>query len=239
MNSGFELPTYSFFQTWPILCGVMIVRYFGMAFLFSIICRGKNPIVVQRPSLRHVQRDIVWSILSSVIFALNGALLILLWKSGHAKIETDELRYFHIINFLLFFVLHDAYFYLIHRLLHRYNYLFKFHRIHHMSRIPTVWTSFSFHPVEAFAQAVILLILVTIFPIHWILFFLFLLVMSLTGFLNHLGYELYPEILEKKFGFINASHHQYHHKDMNSNFGLYFTWWDRWLKTEALDRHGK
>lgn len=29
-----------------------------------------------------------------------------------------------------------------------------------------------------------------------------------------------------------TTHHDLHHSEGNHNFGLYFTWWDRWMGTE-------
>jgi uncharacterized protein (DUF2147 family) len=35
------------------------------------------------------------------------------------------------------------------------------------------------------------------------------------------------------FGWFNTTmHHDLHHQDGRSNYGLYFTWWDRWMGTE-------
>jgi sterol desaturase/sphingolipid hydroxylase (fatty acid hydroxylase superfamily) len=29
-----------------------------------------------------------------------------------------------------------------------------------------------------------------------------------------------------------TTHHDMHHQQFNGNYGLYFTWWDRWMGTE-------
>jgi sterol desaturase/sphingolipid hydroxylase (fatty acid hydroxylase superfamily) len=34
-----------------------------------------------------------------------------------------------------------------------------------------------------------------------------------------------------------TNHHDLHHGQAESNFGLYFTWWDRWMGTENPDYH--
>ena len=232
-----QLPVYSPWITFLILSGIMIIRYVVLAGSFRLLIKNKIPISNTIPSRKHIRSDVIWSLVSSFIFALNGTLLVELWSAGWTKIELGEFRPIHFISFALYFIIHDSYFYFTHVWLHKY--LFKFHKIHHYSRTPTAWTSFSFHPVEAVIQALILPVLVIMLPIHWSLFFLFLMMMSLFGVLNHLGYELYPKFLERKFNLISASHHQKHHEDVHSNFGLYFTCWDKWLRTEAEERHGK
>lgn len=165
----FQLPLYSSWITFLILLGIMISRYFILAGGFRFFVTNRIPISPKVPSSSHIKSDVVWSLVSSVIFALNGTLLIEMWKAGQTKIELGELHPVHFVSLALYFIIHDAYFYFTHVWLHKY--LFKFHKIHHMSRTPTAWTSFSFHPVEAAIQAVILPILVLILPIHWTLFF--------------------------------------------------------------------
>ena len=53
--------------------------------------------------------------------------------------------------------------------------------------------------------------------------------------IGHLGIEVFPK------GFAGnkwldwhttTTHHDLHHKYADNNYGLYFTWWDRWLGTE-------
>jgi sterol desaturase/sphingolipid hydroxylase (fatty acid hydroxylase superfamily) len=59
--------------------------------------------------------------------------------------------------------------------------------------------------------------------------------MTLSATVNHAGVEIYPS---GKFGkwfkkwVIGATHHDAHHKKFNFNYGLYFTFWDRLMKTE-------
>src|SRR5215203_5438728 len=53
---------------------------------------------------------------------------------------------------------------------------------------------------------------------------------------NHLDIEIYPKKFHKHFAgkwLIGATHHSLHHKQFKYNFGLYFTFWDKWKKTES------
>jgi Delta7-sterol 5-desaturase len=34
-------------------------------------------------------------------------------------------------------------------------------------------------------------------------------------------------------GLIGATHHSLHHKQFKYNYGLYFTFWDKWKRTES------
>jgi Delta7-sterol 5-desaturase len=83
---------------------------------------------------------------------------------------------------------------------------------------------------------------VILIPIHLhALIFLFT-CMTLSSVINHLGIEIYPAWFAKyPVGrlLIGATHHALHHKQFKYNFGLYFTFWDRWGKTESPIYHQK
>ena len=52
---------------------------------------------------------------------------------------------------------------------------------------------------------------------------------------GHLGYEVAPKWFRHSFLFecINTSvHHNLHHSQFKGNYGLYFRFWDRMMKTE-------
>ncbi|HZD26068.1 MAG TPA: sterol desaturase family protein, partial [Alphaproteobacteria bacterium] len=55
---------------------------------------------------------------------------------------------------------------------------------------------------------------------------------------GHCGFEVFPRgmVRSRWFGWITGvTHHDLHHQDARWNFGLYFTWWDRWMGTEHPD----
>jgi Delta7-sterol 5-desaturase len=236
-----ELPQYSPLITFLILSGVMILRYFflaGSLYLYGLI-RKLKPIAAGNVSPLQIKRDIIWSVLSTFIFAAAGTLIIELWKTGKTLIyftlSEYGMIYFIFSLFILLFI-HESYFYWTHRILHGKYFFQTIHRVHHESRIPSAWTSFSFHPAEALIQAMILPILLIFIPVHWTVLLLFLTIMSVLGVLNHLGYELYPHFWEHKWQMISASHHQLHHQKVSVNFGLYFTFWDKLMGTEGEKR---
>jgi len=69
-----------------------------------------------------------------------------------------------------------------------------------------------------------------------------LLIMTISATINHAGVEIYPSgKYGKWFGhwIIGATHHDQHHRKFNYNFGLYFTFWDKWMGTESPESIGK
>lgn len=234
----------SFGITFACLFLIVVSRYFIFSGTAYLVCNkimrerwSRRRIEAPFPKARIIRREILWSIGTSAIFALTGALLIEFWKNGYTKIYNDPAQYgwFYFFGsiFLMAF-LHDTYFYFTHRLMHR-PVLFKImHRVHHDSRLPTAFAAFSFHPWESVVEAIILPALVLVIPIHYAAFLIFLMIMTVLGVVNHLGYELFPSNFRKgkiTRWLISATHHQMHHKLVRVNYGLYFTFWDRLLKT--------
>lgn len=186
-----DLPVYPFHITFLILFAVMVIRYFMLAGLFYYSSnKSLRPLITPiSSSEKRTSDDIKWSVISSSVFALSGAILINLWQSGKTLIYTDIGRYgflYLIISLPLLMFVHDTYFYWTHRLLHSKVLFKRFHLAHHQSRIPTAWTSFAFHPGEAIIQAIILPLMLMIIPVHWMVLVAFLMIMTILGILNHL-----------------------------------------------------
>ena len=185
------------------------------------------------------RREIWRSTLSSFVFGVSGALLGLLWQKGYAKIYWDPLEHhwwWLPLSLLIALFLQETYYYWLHRWMHIPAVFRVVHRWHHDSQIASPWTAFSFHPYEAVIQALFLPLLLLFVPMQvWVLI-LMLVIMTLSSVINHLDWEVYPAwFLRNRFtrGLIGATHHAMHHKQYKYNYGLYFTWWDKWLKTES------
>jgi len=65
----------------------------------------------------------------------------------------------------------------------------------------------------------------------------FLLHMILRNAMGHSSHELLPWSWTRR-GLLRwitpVSHHHFHHARNRGNYGLYFTWWDRWCGTEDV-----
>ena len=93
----------------------------------------------------------------------------------------------------------------------------------------------SFHPFEAVSGAVVIPALVFVVPIHVGMLLAVLLIMTVMGVTNHMGWEMFPRALvHSKAGnwLITASHHQRHHDEYQCNYGLYFRFWDKLCGTD-------
>src|SRR5687767_5890132 len=110
------------------------------------------------------------------------------------------------------------------------------HKTHHDSNTTSAWTAFSFHPIEGLLQAVILPAIIIFLPMHLSVLLLQLTLMTFSSVINHLEIESYPANFHKHIigkWIIGATHHSLHHKQFRYNYGLYFTFWDKIVKTES------
>ena len=136
---------------------------------------------------------------------------------------------------MLIVVAHDAWFYWTHRLLHHKRWFGAVHGRHHVSAQPTPWAAYSFHPIEAAMQAAFLPVYLALVPTHAAVIGVFLVHMILRNAVGHCSHELFPWAWTPRgaLGWITpVTHHHFHHARNRGNFGLYFTWWDRWCGTE-------
>jgi Delta7-sterol 5-desaturase len=197
-----------------------------------------------------LKKEIGWSTLSAAIFAVFASCTLWLWQSGYTRIYTDTTQngtWWLLASLLLAMLFQETYYYWLHRLMHHPALFSQVHKVHHDSYTTSPFTAFSFHPLECLLQAIALPLLLIIVPLHPAVLVVLLSVMTLTSVINHLNIELYPQGSAKHpvgKWLIGATHHAAHHTLYRYNFGLYFTFWDRWLKTEAVssknarDQHG-
>lgn len=219
-----------------------LIRYFlfaGSAYwIFYSILRSRwmnRKIQARFPDKLQLAGEIKNSLVSIYIFALAGIGISLLNKIGYAKIyfSIGERGLLYFACTLAGLILwHDTYFYWTHRLLHHPRF-FKFHRTHHLSHNTNPFTAFSFHPVEALVQTGFLIV-VFVLPVNFLALAVALLWQMIFNVIGHLGYEVVPPSFRKTFlgrMFNTVTHHNMHHRFTNQNFGLYFSFWDKLLKT--------
>jgi len=222
----------------------MAILYLFIAGLFYLLLYKwkKNPLAgkkfhLDEISTKQFRREIRLTSTTLFIFCFTGFVIGLLNQSGVA------LLYFHIsaygkiyfaFSILLMILMHDTYFYWTHRLLHLPGWYEKIHFSHHLSSNPNPWTSLAFHPAEAIIQAAIFPIIILIIPIHPVAFFSFLFYMVFMNVRGHSGFQIFPfENRINKWDWWNNSskQHDEHHQYAKGNYGLYFTFWDKWMKT--------
>ncbi|MBE9141459.1 sterol desaturase family protein [Nodosilinea sp. LEGE 07088] len=225
--------------------GIILGRYFLVAgatywFFYSSMSQSFiNPRMLhQAPSWTTIRHDIKLSTLSALIFALAAAFVLCAYREGIMRLYIDPNDYglwYLGISYGAVLVLQDTYFYFTHRLFHHPRLFGCLHRGHHRSRYPTPWTSFAFDPLEAVVQAIFLVGIVCVLPLHFITVIAVLTTMTVWAVLNHLGPDRLPAIFPHHWlgsWLIGPAHHSIHHLKYTVHYGLYFTFWDRLLGTQ-------
>jgi lathosterol oxidase len=209
-------------------------RYLAVSGGFAWLTRRRFPGLYDAKG-RQIRKEIGWSLASAAIYGIPAGILAWGWQEhGWTRVYTDA-RDFPLwwipVSILLYLFLHDTWFYWTHRWMHRPRPFKLAHAVHHASRPPTAWAAMSFHPVEALTGAVVIPALVLLIPIHAGALLAVLLVMTIMGVTNHMGWEIFPQALvQGRAGkwLITATHHHRHHQEYKCNYGLYFRFWD-WL----------
>ncbi|NUO01655.1 MAG: sterol desaturase family protein [Saprospiraceae bacterium] len=184
-------------------------------------------------------REVKWSALTSFAFGLAGALMLLAWQKGYTRIYTEPDAYGYAwlpVSLLIAMLLHETYYYWLHRWMHRPGVFRIIHKVHHDSLVTSPWTSFSFHPLESVLQAVVVPALTFALPFHYAVLVVLLTAMTISATINHLDIEIYPKGTSRHWlgrWLIGATHHSLHHLEFRTNYGLYFTFWDKWMGTES------
>jgi lathosterol oxidase len=220
------------------MTAIVALRYLLASGGFALATRLKQPGLYAQLT-RQIRGEILWSLASCVIFGIPAGVVAWGWQTyGWTLIYSDihamPLWYWP-LSILLYLFAHDTWFYWSHRWMHRPRVFRIFHAVHHASRPPTAWAAMAFHPTEALTQAFVIPLLVFLIPIHVSALAVVLSVMTVMGVTNHMGWEMFPRwLVEGPAGrwLITASHHQRHHDIYRCNYGLYFRFWDRLLKTD-------
>ncbi|MCO5935176.1 sterol desaturase family protein [Mucilaginibacter sp. RB4R14] len=227
---------------------ISAVRYFILAgvpfFLFYKALTSwysKSKIQNRAADLKDFKREILQSMQTTAVFAVIAYVVLYTPLKNYTRLYTnltDFPLWYLPVSLVLSLVIHDTYFYWMHRLLHHKS-LFKLtHLVHHQSTNPSPWASYSFHFAEALTEGMVLLVIVMVIPIHPLMAVWFTIVGFIINVYGHLGYEIAPKWLRNSFFFeiISTSvYHNMHHSKFKGNYGLYFRLWDRLLKTEHPD----
>ena len=238
-----ELVELPYGLKWLVLFAFISMRYFilaGIAFgiFYGIKKRAWEYKRIQAifPKGKDYLREVAYSCLTFMIFATGAAFLFTPSLLPYTKLYFGNeygMGYF-VCSFGIMLLLHDTYFYWMHRLMHRPKLFKPVHLVHHKSTNPSPWAAFAFHPLEAILEFGIIFLLIFIIPVHRNAFILFLISMTAYNVYGHLGYELYPKNFQRHWlgKWINTSvNHNMHHKYFKGNYGLYFTFWDRIMGT--------
>lgn len=247
---NFEIPDFSdpwwFLAAMGVTFAVVIGRYlviaglfYGAFYLWFPQRWEQRKINARAYKKGQFKKEVYWSTITAFIFSVSGAVTLLLWQKGYTKVYLEASAYplwWLPLSLAIAMLVHETYYYWLHRWMHHPSVFKIVHKVHHDSNITSPWTAFSFHPIEGLFQALFLPLLLLVLPMHLYVILLQLTIMTFSSVINHLDIEVYPKNFHRHFlgrWLIGATHHSLHHKQFKYNYGLYFTFWDKWKNTES------
>ena len=222
-----------------------LFRYFvigGIAFLIFYKLFPKkfadNKIQSRFAKQKDFIHEILHSVQSSIVIGLIIALFLFTPLKNYSVIYQNFSEHSFLwipLSLILALIVHDTYFYWMHRIVHHPKLYKNIHLIHHKSINPSPWTSLSFHFLEAITEALVVPLIIFVIPMHPIALIVYGMLAFFMNVYGHLGYEIAPKWFRHSFLFeiMNTStYHNLHHSRFKGNYGLYFRVWDRLLNTE-------
>lgn len=230
------------------LFSISALRYFALAgipfalfYLFMPAKLGRFKIQKKLASKKDFLREVWHSMQSTFIFTII-AVIILFTPLRKYTLIYDNISDFPVwyigFSVIMGLIIHDTYFYWMHRMMHHKKIFKLTHVVHHQSTNPSPWTSYSFHFLEAIVEGAVLFPIVFLLPIHPLGIMWFTISAFIINVYGHLGYEITPKWFRYTWAFqlFNTSvHHNVHHSKFKGNYGLYFRVWDRVMGTEHPD----
>ncbi len=240
------------FDHWLLFVQTDVTRYVifavGFWFLLWVVLAGPlagRKIRIERPPARQLMREAMFSVRSVAVFSTVGLITFFLDKAGALPgpyLAAQWGPVWFVAALVLMIVGHDAWFYWSHRLIHDPRLFRRFHRRHHKSHNPSPFTAYSFDIGEAAINGLFVPVWLILVPTPWPVVGLFMLHQIVRNTIGHCGYELYPAT---RAGtplcdwMTTVTHHDLHHAQAGWNYGLYFTFWDRMMRTEHPDYHAR
>lgn len=197
----------------------------------------------QSPPAAQMALEFLISLRSITIFATTAVAMSLMSRAGGYPLGQAARSWGPVwfgVSLGLMILGHDAYYYWTHRAMHHRRLFRRVHGRHHRSHNPSPFTAYSFDLPEALILASYVVIWPLLIPTRFAVIPWFIVFQIAKNTLAHCGYELMPARADGRplFDFLTTTtHHDLHHAQAGSNFGLYFTWWDRWMGTENPDYH--
>ncbi len=186
-------------KAWPWIALIDLLRYLLVASALALLAGLLPRVWLARRSVRirrvlpgQVRRELLRSCRTALVFSLTGTGVFVGAQAGVFRVYEASDRYglwWLPVSFVLVLVLHDAWFYWTHRLLHQRGLYRWAHHPHHESMAPTPWAAYSFSVPEAVVQSVFLPLVLLLVPLHPSVIFAWMAFMVLRNVQGHSGTE--------------------------------------------------
>lgn len=222
-----QLNNFLYNYTYTTLFGLsfvyFLVLYFGIAPLFDSVCKVLHTkkivhqIVQKEATKKQVLFEIKHSLKSIFIFGTSIIPIVYLIRLGVITFLPNT-----IFNVLLGLVIlnlwNEVHFFIVHRVMHLPFFMKNVHYIHHQSKVPTVYSVYSFHWLEALLLSTVPLTITLFVPLSPIAIAIYPLVSVLLNYSGHCNYRFGNGT--GKSWYLFGTHHNEHHFKNRKNYGF-------------------
>lgn len=216
-----------FIVTWVFLYFGSLLVYFTFAsldyLLYFVLLKHRlhKPGYVESLDVR---REIITSVKALVTMSLMSTPAEVALQLGYGRVYSDAAQYgyvYLIISPILFIVFSDCMIYFVHRALHHRLLYSRIHKPHHSFINTSPFAAFAFHPVDGYMQGFAYQLFVFMLPFHCTIHLVSLVAVSMWTI------NIHDRVMFGIPGVNGAGHHTIHHITFKSNYGQYFTLWDK------------
>jgi sterol desaturase/sphingolipid hydroxylase (fatty acid hydroxylase superfamily) len=182
---------------------------------------------------KNISFEISHSLHSIFVFGFSGIALVYLVRTGRIALLPDTFANV-ILGIFFLTAWNELYFFTIHRLMHLPFFYRRVHKIHHQSKIPTVYSVFSFHWFEALLLSGVPLTICPFFAFSPLAIFLYPLSSILLNFAGHCNYR-FGKGTGASWQLFGTRHSQHHFRN-TQNYGFATHFFD-WLLSSNKKSH--
>lgn len=213
--------TYS--QLFVLSFSYFLFLYFIVGALFNATCKLLynhkilNKIALKETTKKQFNIEIKHSIISIIIFGFSIIPVIYL-----IRIEKVTLLPNTFINVMVGLIIlnlwNEIHFFIVHRIMHLPFFMNKVHYIHHQSKVPTVYSVYSFHWLEAFLLSTVPLTIIPFIQFSFVSIALYPLTSILINYSGHCNYR-FGNGSGKSWSLFGTLHNEHHFKN-KKNYGF-------------------
>lgn len=163
-----------------------------------------------------------------VIYANTQQVGLLAWLPQHSYLQLP-------ISLLLL----DLTYYYWHRLNHEMGFFWRFHAVHHVDPDVDVTTALRFHFMEVFWSLGFRILQIILLGVTLSSYLLYEIMFQAASYFHHSNLRL-PKVIDKALNLIfvtprmHGIHHSNIYSEMNANYGVVFSFWDRLHKSYII-----
>lgn len=218
---------------------IRLIMYWGGVVLFLLL---ELRFSYRDPSVSKLRRwvaNIPLSIVNGVAYHLMFAATIIVFLSNAESMQRGLLQSYPMplwLQVVLGILILDFVIYTWHLLNHVVPLFWRFHRVHHCDMNMDVSTASRFHLGELLISGLLRLATIYVFGIPLLAYVLFEIFVNISIQFHHSSIKVNP-VFEKYFvlffvpPFLHRIHHSVKIKERDSNYGVIFSIWDRFLGT--------